>query len=99
MTPDQYASLTFSTWDRLVGFVRRKYPKPDKYGDDTGGNAVGLVNLFSSPAEVARIADALHRIDIQFEAATAKHFEAISSATKARADAENALLETVKLNG
>jgi hypothetical protein len=98
MSPGQRAELTFSSWDRLLGFVRRKFPKVGKYGGDEGGSGAALVEVLSDPAEMSRIARALREIDTAYAAAVREPEQKIEKARKDRAEAEKALLETVRIN-
>ncbi len=82
-------------WDRLVAFIRSRYPKPTKYGGDSGGKPEPILKLLRDDAELERISKALWEIDVQFDAETQKHYNAISDAGKRRGSALQALLDTL----
>lgn len=83
-------------WDRLLSFLRRKYPKLDCYGCDLGGDAEALRRVMRDDALLETVALELFHIDCAYSAAMDKARPIIDAANKTRADAESALLGKIK---
>lgn len=98
MTPEQWSSLRMTDWNRLLGFASRRFPKLGKYGSEPGQyEAENLVGLMQNVPEMARIADALFKIDCAYKAAVEPLQGKLEKAHKDRQDAEKALLETIRI--
>jgi len=80
--------------DRLIAFVRSAFPAPSIYGDDTGGEAIGVIRFMQNEAEMARVAEALWHADYDYKKNTQHHFEAIRVARDKREVIEAALRAT-----
>ncbi len=93
MTDEQWADLRCCSWDRLLTFARRAFPKPGKFGDDQGGDAVALVKFLSDPAKAALAADRLSKIDAAWAAEMQPLYAKIQKALKDREAAEDRLRE------
>lgn len=81
--------------DRLISFLRHAYPRPSKFGGDTGGDPERLMGALADPELVKRIDKELFDADIEYTVSTRSHFDAILSASGVRAAREKALMETL----
>ena len=88
------AKLGLVSADRLIAFVRSAFPAPSIYGDDTGGDATGIIRFMQNEDEMARIAEALWNADYEYKKDTRRHFEAIRVARDKREIIEAALRAT-----
>lgn len=89
------AKLWTMSADRLLGFVRRAFPKVTIYGGDAGGDASKMIRFMADEAEMGRVADALWQVDYAYDKATKQHIDAIRAAYEIRETAEKSILKTI----
>lgn len=80
-------------WDRLFGFIRSRYPKLTKYGNDEGGDTRKVLAVLNDHELLDIIAHGLFKIDCAYEAETASLYQKIEKAMKDRNAALKKLAE------